>query len=459
MSKLKTVSSEKTPKRAINFTYDEQGGILQASSAGSLPRCRQQVKDMRRKTQQDDPLFSVMFMCKSEEGKGKDPFVRLVNAAPFPMMVLTHNYSLCDINRFCTNKDKFSVLGVDPTFSLGDFDVTVTTYQHLMLSSHETSKYPVLIGPMFVHNMKKDFSAYHFFTSALIGLEPNLANLQAFGTDGEAALVNALSMSFPKACHLRCFLHFKGNIERKLTEMRLPNDVVKEFMQDIMGKPSHFQLGLVDANDSSHLDDLLNNFENIWNVREEPYHSPPDFFSWFKKYQRNVIAESMTREVRIKAGLGNPPCPYYTNDVESKNNVLKQHVRYRASELPKFVDSMKNLFIEQRNEIEKAIIGQGEYRIRKEYKACTMDPAKWFTLSEMQHRKHVDKLMKTNVSNVPAAGSSSNIPVISNPLDQLLLPPHFTNTVWTKAKKLASSENMIVKCLGDAMSWMVYNGA
>ena len=68
-------------------------------------------------------------------GERKDQFVRVVNAAPFPMMVLAYDYMLNDLERFCTSQRRFSILGVDPTFSLGDFDVTVTTYHHLMLSS------------------------------------------------------------------------------------------------------------------------------------------------------------------------------------------------------------------------------------------------------------------------------------------------------------------------------------
>lgn len=149
------------------------------------------------------------------------------------MMILAYDSTLQDLSRFCTSSSKFSILGVDPTFSLGDFDVTVVTYQNLMLSSHDSSKYPVFIGPMFVH-VKKEFSAYHFFFSSLIGLQHDLVNLQAFGTDGEAALVNALSVSFPKACHVRCFLHFKRNIEQKLKELNIPNSVAREaFMPSI----------------------------------------------------------------------------------------------------------------------------------------------------------------------------------------------------------------------------------
>ena len=222
-----------------------------------------------------------MFMCKSEEGKGKEPFVRLINAAPYPMMLLAYDYIVDDLCRFCTNESKFSVMGVDPTFSLGDFDVTVTTYQNLMLSSHATSKYPVMVGPIFAH-VRKDFAAYHFFAYSL---RSKLKNVKAFGTDGEAALANALSASFPNAVYLRCFLHFKDNIESKLRELKFPTDVANKVLSDIMGKPTQYQLGLVDAKNSAHLDEMLSTIESKWNNLEEKFSSPPVFFSWFWQYQ------------------------------------------------------------------------------------------------------------------------------------------------------------------------------
>ena len=146
-----------------------------ASSAGALPRSRQQVKDIRRisKQQEPDPLFAVTLMCKGSN-ESDSSFVRLVNAAPFPMVVLAYDYTLHDVGRFCTHKDSFTVFGVDPTFTLGDFDVTITTYRHLLLQSKSSGKSPVMIGPIFVH-MCKDFATYHFFASSLISLD--IANL------------------------------------------------------------------------------------------------------------------------------------------------------------------------------------------------------------------------------------------------------------------------------------------
>ena len=220
----------------------------------------------------------MMVMCKESEGKNApEAFVRIVNAAPFPMMVLAFDWTLDDLVRFCTNASEFCVLGFDPTFNLGPFDVTVTTYRHMLLQKKtDPHKHPAMLGPMFIH-VKKDYPAYHFFASALVSRRPDLTQLHCFGTDGEAALVNALSTVFPHAIHLRCFLHFRGNIEAKLRQLNLPQSVAKEFIYDIFGNVSQLQQGLVDAEDETKLDSMLTSFQSTWNEREAPFNSPPNF--------------------------------------------------------------------------------------------------------------------------------------------------------------------------------------
>ena len=114
---------------------------MTASSAGALPCNRQQVADLRRRRDDDkqffgrkkDPLFSVMLMCKeSEGGKPQDSFVRTVSGAPEPMTVLAYNWSLDDIEQFCPTS-QCTLLSIGLTFNLGAFNVTVTTYCHLLL--------------------------------------------------------------------------------------------------------------------------------------------------------------------------------------------------------------------------------------------------------------------------------------------------------------------------------------
>ena len=75
----------------------------------------------------------------------------------------------------------------------------------------------------------------------------------------------------------------------------------------------------------------------------------------------------MLKSLRVAAGLGNPPQPYYTNDLECHNNVIKQQTNYCAQELPQFIDSMKRMIENQKKEVERAIVCMGEYKISSEF--------------------------------------------------------------------------------------------
>ena len=220
-----------------------------------------------------NPIFSLMLMCKESQGhKGSNPFVQLVNGAPFPMMVLAYGWTLDDLVRFCAGSTEYSVCSVDPNFSLGEFEVTVMTYRHLLLryrgKPHGQSPHLIGPGPLFVH--VKDFTMYHFFTSSLISLRPSLSKLKCFGTDGKDALIQAFSTAFSGAVHLRCFLHFRGNVEDKLRNIRIPSVAAKEFVHDILGNPAHLKTGLVDSENEGELDSMLSSLKAVWNKREKP---------------------------------------------------------------------------------------------------------------------------------------------------------------------------------------------
>ena len=147
-------------------------------------------------------------------------------------MELSTNSELFDIERFCTDPVTFTPLSIDPTFDLGDFSVTVTSYRNLLLKNRITAQKPVMIGPMLVHR-RKPFSSYHFFASSLVSLKPSISHLQAFGTDGEENLFSAFSAQFSHAKHPRCFLHFRDNCKAKLQQMSVQNDITLEILQDI----------------------------------------------------------------------------------------------------------------------------------------------------------------------------------------------------------------------------------
>ena len=386
-------------------------------------------------------------MCKEGEGNSKNSFVQMVNAAPYPMMLLAFNYMLDDLVRFCTSDSNFSVLGIDPTFSLGEFDVTVTTYRHLLLIPHRepTGKPPVMIGPLFVH-LK---GTYHFFSSSLVSLRKELSSLKAFGTDGEIALERAFMTTFTKAIHLRCFLHFRGNIEQKLRDLSIPSTVSKEIVKDIMGCPSRLELGLVDAQDSAQFDEMLLSLEKRWNEFEAPYNSPPKFYEWFKCNSQDVITRFMIRDVRESAGLGSPPEPYYTNEVESMNKLLKEEVNYKSSQLPDFVEKMKVMLYQQRQEIECALIDSGQYRVASGYESLRVDSSQWFRMTAEQRSRKIDCFMKAVVHDRHAPTT------YSSPLEKLNLPHHLKESLWKKAHDLANHDSQITNAPGEESAWMV----
>ena len=480
LKKLKDVTQNLTAKFAVR-KYTSDDSLLTASSAGAIPRNRQQAADMRRhrnvtecaiQGKQKDPLFSVILMCKeSEGGKTEDAFVRIVSGAPEPMTVLSFNWSLNDLESFCTNQ-QCTVLSVDPTFNLGDFYVTVTTYCHLLLEN-SCGNHPVIMCPIFVHKQKK-FETYSSFASSLVGLKPSLRGLVAFGTDGKKALSTTFSTVFFNAIHCYCFLHFDGNLESKLREFIIPKHMQVEFLREIFGDPCSAEDGLVDADSDEDFEGIICSLEKIWNDREMIYNNPPQFYEWFINNCTAEVQKMMLKEYRIKAGLGNPPEPFYTNDVESQNKVIKHQMNYRAQELPDFISLMKEIMVDQNKEIEKAAASIGEYRLKSDYQNLAINARTFFQMSEKQCERIVKALFssplndhieaeqfeettmseqfeETAMSEQFEETSMSSASIVSssgttNVLYQLQVPLYLADKVWSESTKILSKK-IVFACL------------
>ena len=401
LQKLKECAKSNFPKDAVQSVTKEKGGIVK-SAAGDLPRNRKQVDNIRLQAKDTDPLLSVMKMCKDSLGKSANPFVRLVTSAPEPMSILCTNDQLNNIVRFCSTNG--SPLCVDPTFDLGDFSVTVTSYRHLLLQhTKKGKKSPVLLGPLLVHR-RKDFGTYHFFASSLVSLEPSLVDLRSFGTDGEEALFKAFTLQFRKATHLRCFLHFRDNCMAKLRDLKVTNDVSINVIQDILGCPLKGTQGLVDATSKDEVYVKLDELRDKWDL------IVPGFHEWFLKYKAEDLATSMTQAARLSAGLGNPPEPFYTNEVESINRLIKRKVNYKATQWPDFCRLAEEIVKEQQDEVEKAVIRIGEYRLKPAYRHLEVSIHKWNTMTEQQRITHLRKLHRIPmVETVQEASGSSTI--------------------------------------------------
>ena len=97
----------------------------------------------------------------------------------------------------------------------------------------------------------------------------------------------------------------------------------------------------------------------------------------------------MLHSVQQECGLGCPSEPFNTNSSESINAVLKRKVNYKKSELPDFIDRIKEVIDEPQREGEQAIIGREKYKLRPQYSTLEVQEAKWFAMTVQQRQKHI----------------------------------------------------------------------
>ena len=187
----------------------------------------------------------------------QSPFV-----APDPAIVIAEDHHIADLVRFCTSSTEFGILTVDPTFSLGQFDVTPITYRHLLLSTKRND------NTCSTYSLSKNLC--HLFIFCVVGLSSQLDGIRAFGSDGEKALSDAFTHEFGFSQCLTCFIHVRKNIKDKLSECCIPSSLSQQILDDIFGKRmgSTFVEGIVDASDDSDFQSKLENCLRSWRSSE-----------------------------------------------------------------------------------------------------------------------------------------------------------------------------------------------
>jgi len=75
--------------------------------------------------------------------------------------------------------------------------------------------------------------------------------------------------------------------------------------------------------------------------------------------------EGFYAEVRIDAGLGNPPSEYTNNDPEAANFMIKHGLHFDAKNPHEFIQEIKNIIETQQRNEDRAVFGKGPFQIRE----------------------------------------------------------------------------------------------
>lgn len=458
MKLLKEELAESGPKDAVSSVTAKVGGVVGANAPGQLPRGETQVSNVKRALKfsgrDGDELYVMM-----QQSKAGDDFVRDIKTTPDPAIILANDRQFDDLVRFCATPagTESSILTVDPTFSLGDFECTPTTYRHLLLTTRRSAISPVFVGPTLIH-YRKNFSSFLFFAASLIAHRRRLEGLRCFGTDGEKALIDAFSHEFRFSVHLYCHIHLRGNIKNELHRRNFPDSVACEIANDILGKQvgSTYCEGLVDAESETMFYQKLEEMKRKWSTKEDDNPScTTGFYEWFCEHKLEPIVAGMLRPVREEAGLGMPPVPFTTNASESLNAMLKRKVHFKKNELPTFVNHLKQLVEEQERELERCIIGRGKYQFRKEFRHLEIKESDWFRMSRDQRERHLKKVAQVNLISASTDATlrecefEAQLPISPEEFHcGLKIPLESVRGIWKKASELLSDSTAISSAPG-----------
>jgi hypothetical protein len=268
-----------------------------------------------------------------------------VNHRPEFNVLLCTDGQKDDIARFCCMG--YGVSGIDTTFNLGDYLVTLVTYRNGLLQNITTKESPVLIGPAWIHQ-KRTFDSYFEFALALrlCGIK----DIKVIGTDGDENLGRAFEEAFPNSIHLYCQMHIMDNIK----DLRLESSQSIEIENELFG----FQIGnvktkgLVDAESELEFDQKFDKFKTLLENMSDP---GKKFLDYFNKYKYKVFKYHMRADLRRQAGLGNPPRPYYNHANESMNAVIKLELDAKLT-ISEFIKHYENLVERQRVMMEVLLV-------------------------------------------------------------------------------------------------------
>ena len=354
------------------------------------PRNRKQIYNAKYRQQtKDNPGVSrgnfADHIKRAEDLVNTCPFVQSVNHVKnkIPSCILYTDEKIEDIKRFCCSApfSQTTVLSFDKTFNLGQIHVTAGVFKNLSVPRKTTGDHPLFLGPMYLHGHSYYESYRQFFDHLAMKLEGTTSQ-PVTGSGEERSICKAMESAFPGGGRLSCTRHLQGNAQEYLKDKVGLCDTDKtKIMKDIFGKD-----GLVESDDSLVFDCRLHAVqETIDNLAPQ-----------FKKHFTNDIVPLLKNNIDIsqKVGLLLPARSWTNNNSESINHVLKQAINWKPQPLPDLITSLHDAVCGQYRELERAVVGLGEFELCADYKRFSVPSSTWAQLPPEKRKRHLIKFMR-----------------------------------------------------------------
>jgi hypothetical protein len=313
----------------------------------------------------------------------------------------------------------------------------VVVYRHLLLENEDTGESPVLLGPILIHQTKS-YNSYHELAISLY--QAGVKELKAFGTDGDPNMYNAFSCVFHNSLHLLCELHIKDNITKKMSDCNID----KSNQQKIMNKLFGFQIngdqidGLVQTKSDDEFDQVFEEFVEL--LKSIPNTS--EFLNYFMKFKIDLFERNLRADNRQKAGLGDPPKPYYQNSNESINRLIKYKID-KEHQIYEFVKHYEALLKQEQEKIEISLTGAGKFKIKNNFAKSFLTPPAYSSATKQSKIKQIQKLNNVSVVELEKESCANEmIPNLSN------VPPNVTRSIFEKAFSIFNTPGLVAPAPG-----------
>ncbi len=357
--------------------------VLETDDIMSQPRNRKQIANIRDKQKQhENPGQSSTNFANQiqtvEDMLMTHDFVQLVikSTSKVPSVILHTEQQINDLKRFCCPIPgaQKTFLGFDRTFNLTDVWVTSGVYKNLSVLRRTTNDHPIFLGPVLLHG-SAGFPTYHQFFSHLAGEVCDGKSQPIIGSDDEKAMKKAYKLAFPSANTLNCTQHLKKNFLAHLTNKIGVNERDRNKLIGLIFGPD----GVVSCDD-----EII--FEHkIEKAKREFMKIAPSHEEYFMTHIENMLVENWTTQENEKCGhLLN----WTNNNCESMNNIFKNITNRRHLKLPEIVLQLGKLIQFQYKQLQRAILGEGEFMLHESYKKFYCPIEKWCKMTQESRERH-----------------------------------------------------------------------
>lgn len=407
-------------KRGSHGVYDDlrkkAGGAFGATNVSELPRGKQQIYNAKSRISSSASEDDVDELLKY--ARDKDDLILHHSDYPEDRWVLGTATMCSDLSKYTTSDLLCYPFSVDPTFKMGQFEVTPVVYKNLLLKSKRTNESPVFLGPTMIHH-KKTYDTYRALAATCAGKCKGLSKAKGFITDGEETLSRAFEDELKNARSLRCFKHFESNCKEKLRTIGIREAKEQRFfLQKVFGVPGK-EHGILDAVDREDLRKRLDGAKpeierkerEVLKRKDDTF--KPNFWSYLNN-RFEMMSCHMVANIREEAGMvvgdDGKPVRCYTNNSESINNIMRSAKETFLKENPCIsqlnkIQFTQNVFevvhANQMEELHSAIAGLSDVYILADHARYLQVPADvWFEWTPNMREKYVLGVQKLSVADV-----------------------------------------------------------